>query len=46
MKIQIEIHPAEGGDDSKLLVEIQESIYKKYANRHNLIFKSEVKGYL
>lgn len=44
MKLTIEIHPAEGGDDAKALVSVQESIYKKYAVRHTLKFKSEYQG--
>ena len=33
MKISLEIRPGEGGEDSKLLVKDQASIYIKYAER-------------
>lgn len=34
--IIVEIRAAEGGQDSKLLVEDQYNIYKKYMNRRHL----------
>ena len=33
MKISLEIRPGEGGEDAKLLVKDQASIYIKYAGR-------------
>jgi len=35
-KIIVEIRSAEGGDDSKQLVELQFGIYQKYASRNRL----------
>jgi protein subunit release factor A len=36
MKLLLEIRAAEGGDDAKLLVEKQASIYQNYCAKHNL----------
>lgn len=41
MKVAIEIRPGEGGDDAKLLVNDQASIYAAYAERHGLEFEIE-----
>lgn len=36
MKLSLEIRPAEGGDDAKLLVKDQAAIYQRFAARHGL----------
>lgn len=46
MKLTIEIRPAEGGDDAKLLVKDHAAIYVNYAHRNGLGVKVESKGYL
>lgn len=46
MKVTIEIHPAEGGDDAKLLVHDQATIYTRYAARHGLMARMEARGHL
>lgn len=46
MKLTIEIHPAEGGDDAKLLVHTQASIYTSYAQRNGVRARTEARGYL
>lgn len=46
MKLTLEIHPAEGGDDAKLLVHDQASLYQRYAARNGLRARVEGRGYL
>ena len=46
MKILLEIRPAEGGDDAKLLVRDQAAIYQAYALRHGAKVKVEARGRL
>ncbi|WP_157657657.1 PCRF domain-containing protein [Burkholderia ubonensis] len=46
MKLTLEIHPAEGGDDAKLLVHDQTAIYTRYAARNGLKVRVEARGYL
>lgn len=46
MKLTMEIRPAEGGDDAKLLVKDQLAIYQAYAARHGLKANVEARGYL
>lgn len=46
MELTIEIRPAEGGDDAKLLVQDQASIYSNYATRHGLRARRETRGHL
>lgn len=46
MKITLEIHPAEGGDDAKLLVHAQSALYGRYAARHGASARVEARGYL
>lgn len=46
MKLTLEIHPAEGGDDAKLLVQDQAALYKNYAARNGLKARAEARGYL
>lgn len=41
MKIAIEIRPGEGGDDAKMLVDDQASIYAAYAKTRGLQFDIE-----
>lgn len=42
MKVMLEIRPGEGGEDAKLLVQSQASVYLIYAEKHGL--KAEVEG--
>lgn len=44
MKLTIEIRPAEGGDDSKLLVHDQAAIYKNFADRNGVKALVERRG--
>lgn len=46
MKLTLEIHPAEGGDDAKLLVHDQATMYMRYAQRNGLQARTEARGYL
>lgn len=46
MRITIEIHPAEGGDDAKLLVHDQAALYQRYAARTGAKARVETRGYL
>lgn len=46
MKLTIEIHPAEGGADAKLLVHDQAAMYVAYASRHGASARVEPRGYL
>lgn len=46
MKLTLEIHPAEGGDDAKMLVKTQAGIYRSYAARNGITVRQEVRGYL
>lgn len=46
MKLTLEIHPAEGGDDAKLLVHDQAAMYSRFAARNNLTARVEARGYL
>lgn len=46
MKVTLEIHPAEGGDDAKQLVHDQAAIYSKFASRHGVTARVEARGYL
>ena len=46
MKLTLEIHPAEGGDDAKQLVHDQASIYCKFAARNGLTARVEARGFL
>lgn len=46
MKMTLEIHPAEGGDDAKLLVHDQAAMYTRFAARAGLKARLEARGYL
>ena len=46
MKLTLEIRPAEGGDDAKLLVHDQAAIYQRFAARNNVTAYVEARGYL
>lgn len=46
MKLLIEIRPGEGGEDAKLLVNDQASIYARFAERHGAKFEVEDRGHL
>lgn len=46
MKLTLEIRPAEGGDDAKLLVQDQAALYERYAARHSLKVRVEARGSL
>lgn len=46
MKLTIEIHPAEGGDDAKLLTHDLATIYKRYAIRNGVAVNTESRGFL
>lgn len=46
MKLTLEIHPAEGGDDAKLLVHDQAAIYTRFAARNGVKAHVEARGYL
>lgn len=46
MKMTLEIHPAEGGDDAKLLVHDQAAMYTRYAARNGVTARVETRGYL
>jgi protein subunit release factor A len=46
MKLTLEIHPAEGGDDAKMLVHDQAAIYTRFAARNGLKAHVEARGYL
>ena len=46
MKLLIEIRPAEGGEDAKLLVNDQGSIYARFAERHGAKVAMEDRGHL
>lgn len=46
MKLTLEIHPAEGGDDAKLLVHDQSAMYSRFAARNGLKARVEARGYL
>ncbi|RQR65381.1 PCRF domain-containing protein [Burkholderia sp. Bp9125] len=46
MKLTIEIRPAEGGDDAKLLVHDQAAIYQAYAARHGVKASLEARSHL
>lgn len=46
MKLSLEIRPAEGGDDAKLLVQDQAAIYQAYATRHGVAVRREPRGHL
>jgi len=46
MKMTLEIHPAEGGDDAKLLVHDQAAMYSRYAARTGVQARTEARGYL
>jgi len=46
MKLILEIRAAEGGDDAKLLVHDQASIYQRYASRNGLQVTVEARGQL
>lgn len=46
MKLTLEIRPAEGGDDARLLVHDQASLYTKFAARHGVKARVEARGYL
>lgn len=46
MKLTIEIHPAEGGDDAKLLVHDQAAMYSRYAARAGVKARVEARGHL
>lgn len=46
VKLTLEIRPAEGGDDAKLLVHDQAAIYQNYATRKGLKAIVEARGYL
>lgn len=46
MKLTLEIRPAEGGDDAKLLVHDQAAVYQRYASRHGLQVTVEARGRL
>lgn len=46
MKIMLEIHPAEGGDDAKLLVHTQATIYQRFAARVGATARVERRGFI
>lgn len=46
MKLTLEIRPAEGGDDAKLLVHDQAAIYQRYAARHGVQVQVGARGRL
>jgi len=46
VKLTIEVRPAEGGDDAKLLVRDQTAIYQAYAARHGVKASLEARGHL
>ncbi len=46
MKVTVEIHPAEGGDDAKMLVHDQAAVYQRYAARHQVKARVEARGFL
>lgn len=46
MKMTMEIRPAEGGDDAKLLVHDQAAIYQRYASRRGAQVHVEARGRL
>ena len=46
MKLTMEIRPAEGGDDAKLLVHDQAAIYQAYAARSGVKATVEARGHL
>lgn len=46
MKLTLEIRPAEGGDDAKLLVHDQAAMYQRYAARHGVRVHIEARGRL
>ncbi len=46
LKLTLEIHPAEGGDDAKLLVRDQAAMYTRFASRHGLKVRVEARGHL
>lgn len=46
MNMTIEIHPAEGGEDARLLVHDQAAIYQRYAQRSGLCARTEARGHL
>lgn len=46
MKLLIEIRPGEGGEDAKLLVADQASIYARFAERHGAKVDVEDRGHL
>jgi protein subunit release factor A len=46
MKLTLEIHPAEGGDDAKLLTHDQAAIYKRFAIRNGIAVSTESRGFL
>ena len=46
MKVLIEIRPGEGGNDAKLLVNEQASIYIKHAQRIGATVEVEDRGFL
>lgn len=46
MKLLMEIRPGEGGEDAKLLVNDQASIYVRFAERHGAKVEIEDRGHL
>jgi protein subunit release factor A len=44
VELTIEIRPAEGGDDAKLLVRDQAAIYQAYAARNGVKASVEARG--
>lgn len=46
MKLTLEIRPAEGGEDAKLLVHDQAAIYTRFAARNGIKATVEARGYL
>lgn len=46
MKLTLEVRPAEGGDDAKLLVHDQAAIYVRYADRNGIKATVEHRGFL
>jgi protein subunit release factor A len=46
MKLTLEVRPAEGGDDAKLLVHDQAAMYQRYASRNGLQVTMEARGQL
>lgn len=46
MKLMLEIRPGEGGDDAKLLVKDQASIYARFAERKGAKVDIEDRGHL